>query len=166
MDLVSVILPVYNSEKYIFEAIESVLNQTYKNIEIIVIDDCSTDTSAEIINNFNDNRIRYYKNEKNSGIVYSLNRAISLAKGKYLARMDSDDICLPNRIQEQVNFLNIHPEILIVSSWFMTFGDAEGIVKYCCDPDEIKCKLLYSLQLLHPGWMFRRDLFEKYIIPC
>lgn len=161
-DKVSIILPVYNGEKYLHECLNSLLNQTYRNFEIIIIDDCSTDHSAEIIQSYDNSKIYYYRNNNNQGIVYSLNRAISLSRGKYIARMDADDICAPERLEKQVAFLDQHPNIGLISTWFRIFDGKEGICCYPTDPEELKCRLLFSLQLLHPGWMFRRELIEKY----
>ena len=95
--LISVLMPVYNVEKYLQEAIESILNQTYSNFEFLIINDGSSDKSGEIINSYNDSRIVYLQNNKNKGLVYTLNYGISLAKGEYIARMDGDDISLPDR---------------------------------------------------------------------
>ena len=98
---ISVIMPVYNTAKYLNEAIDSILNQTYKDFEFIIIDDCSTDGSLDIIKTYSDDRIILIENETNKGYVYGLNYALSFAKGKYIARMDSDDISLPNRFKRQ-----------------------------------------------------------------
>ncbi|EAJ7443814.1 glycosyltransferase family 2 protein, partial [Campylobacter jejuni] len=100
-------MPCYNRQEYIVDAIESILNQTYSNFEFIIIDDCSTDNTYEIVKKYaeNDKRIIVLKNEKNQGIVYALNRGFSIAKGKYIARMDDDDISLPNRLEKQVEYM-------------------------------------------------------------
>ena len=108
--LISVIMSVYNGEKYLVQAIDSILNQTYQNFEFIIIDDCSTDNSSHILQEYakKDSRIKIIKKEKNIGIkgfIENLNLGISIAKGKYIARMDADDISLPERFQKQVNFL-------------------------------------------------------------
>jgi len=102
--LVSVITPVYNREKYLVECIESVLNQTYKNFEFIIIDDKSSDNTLQIIKNYalNDPRIRVLENDKNIGATLSFNRGLDISKGEFIARMDSDDISLPERFQKQI----------------------------------------------------------------
>lgn len=100
--LLSVIIPVYNSEKYIEETINSVLNQTYQNFEIIIVDDCSTDDSCKIIENLNDERIRLIKLDKNSGVAVARNIAIENANGQYIAFLDSDDIWIRNKLQLQI----------------------------------------------------------------
>lgn len=104
-ELISVILPVYNGERYLRESIKSILSQTHKNIELIIINDGSTDNSNLIIESFlKDNRIKYIY-RSNKGLVYSLNEAINICSGKYIARMDQDDICYPNRLEKQLNFM-------------------------------------------------------------
>lgn len=112
--MVSVGMPVYNAEKFIERAIQSVLNQTYTNFELIVTDDGSTDNSVAIIKTFNDPRIRLITDSVNKGIAHRLNQQINAASGKYFARMDSDDIMFPTRLQEQVSFLKSNPEFDVV----------------------------------------------------
>ena len=105
-DLVSVIMPSYNTAKYISESIESVLKQTYTNWELIIVDDCSTDNTDEVIATFlGDDRIRYIKNEKNSGAAVSRNRALREASGKYIAFLDSDDLWAPEKLEKQIDFM-------------------------------------------------------------
>ena len=105
-DLVSIIMPSYNTAKYILESIESVLKQTYTNWELIIVDDCSTDNTDEVIATFLcDDRIRYIKNEKNSGAAVSRNRALAEAKGKYIAFLDSDDLWEPEKLEKQLSFM-------------------------------------------------------------
>lgn len=157
MDLVSIVLPVYNCEKYIAEAIESVLDQTYHNIELIIIDDCSTDRSPLVINQFNDDRIRLLRNSQNRGIVYSLNLGFSVANGKYIARMDGDDICDHYRIEKQHSFMKDHPEVIIASCWFELFGARSGIVKFHTDDAHIRSELLFYNHFLHPGYFIDRE---------
>lgn len=103
--LVSIITPVYNSEKYIGDTIKSVLEQTYKNWEMLIIDDCSTDNTAEAINQFDDPRIKYFKLDKNSGAAVARNVALEKAKGRYIAFLDADDIWKPEKIEKQVEFM-------------------------------------------------------------
>lgn len=110
--LVSVIIPCYNAEKYVEEAIRSIMTQTYPNLEIIVTDDCSSDNTLMILETLaaEDSRIQVIKNKENLKIVKSLNNMIEVAQGKYIARMDADDISLPERIEKQVNFMEENPE--------------------------------------------------------
>lgn len=104
-ELVSIIMPSYNTERYIGASIQSVLNQTYKEWELIIVDDCSTDRTDEIVASFSDPRIRYLKNEKNSGAAVSRNRALREAKGRWIAFLDSDDLWFPDKLERQIHFM-------------------------------------------------------------
>lgn len=105
-DLVSIIMPSYNTAKYIRESINSVINQTYKNWELIIVDDCSADNTDEIVSRFlEDKRIKYFKNEKNSGAAISRNKALREAKGRWIAFLDSDDLWVPEKLEKQINFM-------------------------------------------------------------
>lgn len=123
--LVSVMMAAYNAEEYISESIESVLNQTYKNFELIIINDGSSDSTLEIAKKYaaQDSRIVVHSNEKNSGFYYTLNKAIEMARGKYLAVNDADDLSMPNRLQKQVAFLESHSEYTIVAGLVECFYD-------------------------------------------
>lgn len=127
--LISVILPVYNGAKFISECIASVLNQSYKNIELVIVDDGSTDNSIECIESFNDPRIKLYKNNCNLGLVHSLNNAIKCSKGVLIARIDQDDVMIGERLALQVSFLTKYPNIGVVGSNFSAI-DSAGIFKY------------------------------------
>lgn len=117
--LVSVVMPVFNAEKYLFEALSSIVNQSYQNLEIIVVDDASTDSSVSIVESFSDTRIKLFKNESNLKIVKTLNFALTKVNGEYIARMDADDISHPERIRKQVEFLekNRGIDILGTNIW-------------------------------------------------
>lgn len=104
-ELVSIIMPSYNTAPYIKETIQSVLNQTYQNWELIIVDDCSTDNTDEVVASIQDERIRYLKNEKNSGAAVSRNRALREAKGKWIAFLDSDDLWMPEKLEKQISFM-------------------------------------------------------------
>ena len=108
---ISVLMPVYNDEKYILEAIESILNQTYINFEFIIINDGSSDNSLKIIQSFNDNRIKIINNDKNRGIAYSLNKGLDIAKCKYIARIDANDVAHPTRLAVQKEYLDQKNEV-------------------------------------------------------
>ena len=115
--LVTVLMPVYNGEKYLGEAIESILNQTFIDFEFLIIDDGSTDSSVDITKSYDDDRIRLIINQKNLGQSATLNKGIDLAVGKYIARMDQDDVSFARRLQRQVQFLKKNPHICVVGSW-------------------------------------------------
>lgn len=113
---ISVLMPTYNGERFLRPAIESILNQTFPNFELIVIDDGSTDNTPHILSEFNDTRLTVLTNPKNSGIAAATNRALAAARAEYIALQDHDDISLPHRLQTQLDFLNTHPEIALVGS--------------------------------------------------
>lgn len=163
---VSVILPVFNAEKTLKIAIDSILEQTYKNFELIIINDGSSDLSETIIKEYTDPRLKYFVNEVNKGLVYTLNKAISLCKGEYIARMDSDDISAKERFDIQVRYLTVHPEILAVGTARSIFG--ENIKKRIqCFPenfDDIKAYMFLACPVVHPSVMIRREVFFKYNI--
>src|SRR5687768_2170096 len=122
MPVISVIMPVYNTAAYLRESIESILTQTFKDFEFIIINDGSADNSEEIILGYNDQRIKYLKNEVNKGYVFSLNRALKIATGKYIARLDSDDLSLPGRLMAQYNFMENHPQVIVCGCAFESIG--------------------------------------------
>ena len=113
---ISVVLPVYNEEKYIEECIWSILNQTYNNFELIIVDDASTDRSLEIINTFNDPRIQLFSNKKNLGIAKSLNKGCLNVRGEFIARIDANDIAVKTRFEKQLKYLNNNPNCAVVFS--------------------------------------------------
>jgi glycosyltransferase involved in cell wall biosynthesis len=113
----SIVMPVYNAAAYIREAVASILNQTFTDFELIIINDGSTDDSMEVLNGFKDSRISILDNEKNSGIVFSRNKGIDAAKGKFIAPFDSDDIALPEKFEKQISFLHKNPDFGMIGSW-------------------------------------------------
>ena len=164
MPLVSVMLPVYNAECYVAEAIESILNQTYNNFEFIIVNDGSSDRSEEVILSISDERIRYYRNEVNLGLIGTLNKSISLSSGKYLARMDNDDICLPERLAKQVAFLESHPEVGVLGTAFYNIDKAGEIFSETAFPSQhnLLCwSLCFFSPLAHPTVMMRRELVQS-----
>lgn len=104
--LVSIVMPSWNTEKYIGESIQSVIDQTYENWELIIVDDCSTDDTDKVVSKFKDRRIKYLKNKKNSGAALTRNRALREARGEWIAFLDSDDLWLPNKLEKQISFMN------------------------------------------------------------
>ena len=163
---ISLIMSVYNGEDYLSEAIESVLNQTFKDFELIVINDCSTDKTSEILKSFEelDNRVKVHTNEVNLRLPSSLNKAMTLAKGKYIARMDADDICLPQRLEKQYEFMVNNPNVALSSCRFMTLKN--GIISSggCggkCDNESIKALLLVTNPILHPGIIAKADVIRS-----
>ena len=163
---ISVIMSVYNGEAYLKEAIESVINQTFTNWELVVINDCSTDSTSEILSDFasEDERIKVYTNEVNLKLPTSLNKAISLSGGKYIARMDADDICLPDRLEKQFKFMEENDHVALSSCRFMTVKNgvyASGGAGGRCDNDAVKAMLLVSNPILHPGVIAKSEVLKK-----
>ncbi|HCU58914.1 MAG TPA: glycosyl transferase [Alphaproteobacteria bacterium] len=125
---VSVIMPAYNVEQYIKEAIDSILNQTFQDFEFIILNDGSTDNTAQIVRSFKDKRIKFIDNPYNQGFIASLNQCLDIAKGEYIAKMDSDDISLPERLEKQVKYLDNNPQVGLVGTGYKAFGKKEFIV--------------------------------------
>ncbi len=144
-DLVSVIIPTYNREKTIVKAVESVLNQTYKNIEVIIVDDCSTDNTKEVINQILDSRIHYYVLEENSGACFARNYGISKANGKYIALHDSDDEWRSCKLEQQMLYMN-NNNLEFITCGFIRYRNGVkekiGFVDCPSDKEEIWCRML------------------------
>jgi len=158
---VTVLMPVYNGESFLRDAIDSVLAQTFADFELLVIDDGSTDGSVGIVRSYADPRIRLLQNPANLKLVATLNRGLKEARGELIARMDADDISLPARLGKQVAFMDGHPEVGACGAWVETFGEREGDVwDYPTDPDTIRCTLLFRSVIAHPTVMLRRERFD------
>jgi glycosyltransferase involved in cell wall biosynthesis len=125
---VSVVMSVHNGEKYLRDAIESILGQTFSDFEFIIIDDGSSDGSAEIVAAYSDQRIRFIRNEQNIGLTRSLNKGLDLADGAYIARMDSDDISLPERLAKQVAFMDTNLQVGACGTWALDIDEAGHII--------------------------------------
>lgn len=159
---VSVLMPTYNVEKYIAEAIESILNQTFTDFELIILDDGSTDGSADIAKSFTDNRIVYHHNDVNLGLANNLNVGLGMARGKYIARMDGDDISLPKRFQTQIDFLEAHPDIDLCSCGLQMFGTEDTVWVREVDPEAVKITMMFYSPILHATSVWRRESFEEH----
>ncbi len=160
---VSVVMPAYNAEKYIAEAIESILNQTYTDFEFIIVNDGSKDKTKDIILSYDDSRIVYLENEVNQGIVVTLNKGIELAKGKYIARFDSDDIAYSTRLEKQVRYMDNHEEVCVLGTGITIFGENVETKKrnFATNPEKLKAELLLSSCVAHPTVIMRKDTLEK-----
>jgi glycosyltransferase involved in cell wall biosynthesis len=161
---ISVVFAVYNSEAYLKEAIDSVLSQTFEDFEFIIINDGSTDSSTEIILSYKDPRIVYMDNGSNKGLIYSLNVGISKSRGKYIARMDADDIALPQRLQVQYDFMEAHPEIGICGANIETFFDNSKeklITRFPEDDRTVRAYTFFQSPFCHPTVMMRKAVLEK-----
>ncbi len=162
MPKISVVMPVYNGEKFLREAIDSILNQTFSDFEFIIINDASTDSTEDIIKSYDDKRIVYLKNSSNLGVACSLNNGLDIARGEYIARMDADDISLPERFAKQVAFMDKHKDIGVCGTWIEFFGERKGIFKNTVGKKQTKIDMLFSSCIAHPSVIIRKAILEKY----
>ena len=165
--LISVVMPVYNGAEFLKLAITSILEQSLSDFELIVVNDASRDDSAKVINSFHDRRIRLVTHTQNLGITKSLNHGIQLARGKFIARMDQDDISLPQRFESQVKFLNSHPQVGFVGTAFAEidqFGQIKRAIPVLLADDELKIGLEYKSTFAHGSVMFTRALVTQHAL--
>ncbi|MFN8943479.1 MAG: glycosyltransferase family 2 protein [Pseudobdellovibrionaceae bacterium] len=162
---ISVLIPIYNGEKFLKKCLGSILNQTFTDFEVVFIDDGCTDQSEEIIRSYSDARIQYYKNVQNRGIIYTLNRGIGLCRGHYIARMDCDDMMLETRLELQKRFLDEHLDHILVASHFQKIDQFDENLKtfgYPATSSElIQWKLLSGNFICHPTVMFRKSMLPE-----
>ncbi|MBN8702665.1 MAG: glycosyltransferase family 2 protein [Bacteroidetes bacterium] len=159
---ITVLMPVFNSEKYLREAIDSILSQSYTDFELIVIDDGSTDNSNKIIRSFTDKRIRLIENTTNLGLISTLNKGFSLAKGNYIARMDADDISLPNRLKKQISYLQKNSTCAVCATNNKYLFKQKTIsTNNWFTSNEIAPLLLFTATIAHPTVMMRTDFIKK-----
>lgn len=166
MPIVSIILPSFNGARFLKEAVDSIVQQTFQDWELILVDDGSTDHTPDIMKGYQDPRIRYLKNEGNKGLVYSLNRAIEASAGRYIARMDADDISQPERLEKQVIFLELHPEIAVYDTR-QQFIDDTGTPTGFFNSDitgseNIRRKMPWFNCMGHPSVMMRAEIAKTY----
>lgn len=164
--VVSVIMPVYNVSLYILDAVNSILNQTYKNLELIIVDDSSTDDTYKVlIDNFSTKEnVIILKNSENKKIVYSLNKALDYASGEFIARIDGDDIAYPDRIEKQINYLLLHPEVDLVGCDLETInerGVATGTFNRFPEHFEILNKMAYFCPPVSHIWLCRASVYKN-----
>lgn len=163
---ISVVMAAYNAEKYLKEAMDSILSQTFGDFELIVIDDASADGSGQILRGYaaKDSRVVVLVNEQNLGLTKSLNKGLSVAKGEYIARMDADDISVPDRFEKQVAFLDSHPDYSFVSCigrYIDEDGKEEQLRLFPETNEEIYAMMPKVDAVMHPGVMFRREDIRK-----
>lgn len=164
---ISVLMAVYNGEKFISESIDSILNQTFEDFELIIVDDCSTDGSAEVINQYKDSRIKYYRNRKNLGQTLSLNKGIELAQGTYIARIDHDDVSHKRRLERQLDFLESNPDHALCGTLAKVISE-NGKKIYTVrsernDSEYLKCKLFFENVIFHSSAFFSTQLAKKWL---
>lgn len=157
-------MSVYNGMPYLKEAVQSILEQTYKDFEFIIIDDASQDDSWQYLKSLKDKRIRLIKNKKNSGLATSLNVGLKIARGDYIARMDADDISLKQRFEKQLRYLEKNPSIDLCGTWAMLINNNGEVIKSVHKPikdKEIKKTNFLLTSIIHPTWFGKRKMFEN-----
>jgi glycosyltransferase involved in cell wall biosynthesis len=161
---ISLLVPVYNGEKYLREALDSLLAQTFGDFELLVIDDGSTDSSAEIVSSYQDPRVRLERNERNLGLIATLNRGLELARGEFIARMDCDDVSFPNRLERQIRFMEDNPEVGVAGTWFEKVRDdgSSVMMKVPADDATIRFFMIFDNAFLHSSIIIRRNLLERF----
>lgn len=157
---ITVLMPVYNSEKYLKEAMESILSQSFRNFEFLIINDGSLDNSFNIISSYKDPRIRLVQNNKNRGLIYSLNKGIKLSKGELIARMDADDISRPDRLEKQVKYMTTHPEVIVCGSDIGVINNIGKFLYYqptLLRDKQIRNCMVVTCPLVHPSVIYRKN---------
>ena len=165
---IGVLMPVYNVAPFIKESIQSILDQSFSDFELLIIDDCSTDETFNIIQSFQDNRIKLIRNDVNKGLVYGLNLGLQLLQNDCIARMDGDDLCLPNRFEYQVRFMDENPEVVLcgTQAYWDEIGQ-DGFLgvshkwDYPTSDEAIRVSLLWSATFVHPSVIMRGDVIRR-----
>ncbi|GAB4027548.1 MAG: hypothetical protein Fur0011_5910 [Candidatus Microgenomates bacterium] len=162
--LVTVIIPIYNAGAYLSEALDSIMNQTFTNFEVLLINDGSTDDSNIIIDKYKKKykNIKVINNRMNLGLIATLNKGLEVVKSKYIARMDSDDIASIDRLRVQVEYMENNPEIDISGTWIEVFGKYNYLWKTPITHDEIVAKLMFECSIAHPSVMLKTNSLKRY----
>lgn len=164
MTKVSVLMPVYNGESFLKEAIDSIIQQTYTDWELVIINDGSIDGSGQIVRSYTDTRIKYHINESNLGLIATLNKGISICKGQYIARMDADDISEPNRIEKQIEFLDKNSDYALCGCQAKIIdndGNTKSSILNMYDNEYLQINLLFSVPFIHPGVTIRASVLKE-----
>ena len=159
--IVSILMPIYKTAPFLREAMDSMLSQTFTDFELIILNDCSPDNAEEILDEYKDPRIVRYRGEKNEGLANVLKVGMQMARGKYIARMDSDDVSAPNRLEVQVDYLEKHPDIDLCSCGMKLFGAMEDQWIRESDFETLRINALFFSPILHASSVWRRDAFDK-----
>lgn len=159
--LVSIVLPVYNVAQSIEETINSLLAQTLTDFELLVLDDCSTDDTAARVQAMQDPRLHFIQNERNLGRAGTDNAAVPHIRGEFVAKMDGDDLCHPERLARQVAFLRVNPDVNVVGSWMQNFGASSYLNRYPVTPEQTQVLTLFTLPVGNPSVMLRASLLRE-----
>lgn len=165
MPPISIVMPVYNSERYIDQSVKSILSQTYTDFELIIINDGSQDTTSRKLKKYKDKRLILVENKINRGLVYSLNLGIEISRGRYIARMDADDFSLPERLETQFSFLEQNSDCSVVGSSVYTYDQQTGGYGtwiFDTETTRSRARLIFENSLAHPSVMIRKSVFDKY----
>ncbi|SCY09086.1 Glycosyltransferase involved in cell wall bisynthesis [Lachnospiraceae bacterium XBB2008] len=166
MPKISVIMPIYNAQKYITKTVESILGQDYSDFELIMVDDNPTDDTMDVLSTINDERIRLIHNEHNMGIAQSRNNGLAVANGEYIALMDDDDLCPNDRFSFENTYLDEHPEIDVIGGGYRVIDKDSVFVTettpMIIDPDEIRVQFMFYCPMYNGSTMYRRRIIEDY----
>ena len=155
--LLSVIMPVFNAENFVEEAVSSLVRQTLSDLEIVIVDDGSTDNSMKIIEAVDDPRVRIVRHSENRGLAAARNTGLYAAHGEYIAWLDADDVSHPRRLERQISFMRKHPEISLCGTWVKTIGKPAGVKwRYPTEPDVLRCRMLFDDPLATSSIVFHR----------
>jgi len=161
---VTVLMSIYNGERYLCEAIDSILGQGFEDFEFLIVNDGSSDRTDEILESYQDNRIKIINNDRNMGLTRSLNKGLEIARGKYIARMDADDISAPGRLEEEVKFLDKDSKTGLVGSWHEIIDENNRVIGTCqgaVSDAEIKRELMETHPFCHSSVMFKKECIDK-----
>ena len=162
MPKVSVVMAIHNGEAYLAQAVKSILTQIFQDFEFLIIDDASTDQSHKMLSGFTDERVRLIAHSHKLGLSSSLNKGIDLAQGEYIARMDHDDISIPERLKRQVDFLDTHKDVDVLGTWAQTLGlGREQTWRYPTEDEDIRSEFAFNSALVHSSVMLRKATFER-----
>ncbi|HEC06617.1 MAG TPA: glycosyltransferase [Thiolapillus brandeum] len=160
---ISVLMAAHNNEKYLPLAIQSILDQSFRNIELIIVDDCSSDASPDILQRYaeRDRRVSIIRNDENIGLSRSLNKGLEVARGKYIARMDDDDVALPGRFLLQLEYLQAH-RLVLCGGWFRTIGRLRNrTFRYPVDDEDIRVYMLFQNPFMHPSVIMETRVLQE-----
>lgn len=165
MPRISVIMPLYNAEQFVKKAIESILQQSFKDFELILIDDCATDNTLDVVSSIKSSKIKIVNNEKNSGIAYSRNKGLELADGQYIALMDDDDLTVPNRFETQIGYLETHNDIDVIGGRHCIIDQRDQIIRTCREPlnnpQYIRADMMLYDSIANGSAMIRNDFLKE-----
>lgn len=163
MTQLTVLMTVYNGEKYLKEAIESILNQSVRDFQFLILDNASSDSSRDIISSYHDSRLRLIALPENIGQVAALNKGMDMIDTQYIARMDADDVSLPRRLERQIRFMEENPQVGVCGTNIVMFRERKKYPKYYPSaPEDIKSRLMSGCYLAHPSVIMRKEFFDRF----